>query len=79
MNAVSHKFDATKEISKSLDGTSLFRFYEILGHAFMAEASKWIAFSVLSQIKLDVVLGLDKSSPNHLLEYWRLTSDGREQ
>ena len=51
MNAVSHKFDATKEISKSLDGTSLFRFYEILGHAFMAEASKWIAFSVLSQIK----------------------------
>ena len=47
--------------------------------AFMAEASKWIAFSVLSQIKLDVVLGPDKSSPNHLLEYWRLTSDGREQ
>ena len=79
MNAVSHKFDPTEEISKSFDGTNNFRFYEILLRAFMAEASKWIAFSVLSQIKLDVVLGPDKSSPNHLLEYWRLTSDGREQ
>ena len=51
MNAVSHKFDPTEEISKSFDGTNNFRFYEILLHAFMAEASKWTAFSVLSQIK----------------------------